>query len=393
VDRVRNEQNHEDAAYELFQTLQANVIPGAAVRTSHRDIMGLDENDFLEAWQQNSNGFRDRFNGMVTQLESETEEMRNDPKVLAYRRARNQAVNRVVSGPGLVQHWQREPQHFIGRGYQPGDSNEERNTAAEVVDRRTRPVTAISSLSELADVDGGLEQEHKVLRRMHGELKADPTLSQPQKIDERNQALARIFEGGTPSDAASRLITTTTPPELIERMADVQRMRAIHSQYQGVWPFNAGNKAVTGTPTEIGRRPDGRPRLTVVGQPEPEKSAQEQALARHTNKNKVLTRVRGLRRYRAGLDIDDPTVTPGDQSLLDAEAMLKRFQPGRTPPTDGEVEAFLDATEADYKMNPGAFEELKPGEAKLLETDLDQFLSLFHVNDDGRWVRQDDDTG
>ena len=98
-----------------------------------------------------------------------------NPKVQAYHLARNQVVNRTPAGPGLAQYWSKQPQAFKGPGYQPTDSDEQRSTTAQILDRRTHPVTATSGLSELADVQGGLEREHKILREIHGELKADPS--------------------------------------------------------------------------------------------------------------------------------------------------------------------------------------------------------------------------
>ena len=111
------------------------------------------------------------------------------------------------------------------------------------------------------------------------------------------------------------------------------------------------------------------------------------------NKAKVMQRVKALRRYRSHLPIGDPRRLPATSHCIDAEAMLARFQVGRTPPTAPEIDAFLSDTEADYKTNPGALDDLKPGEVQLLMQDPDMFLSQFEMNDDGRWQRQQSETG
>ena len=67
--------------------------------------------------------------------------------------------------------------------------------------------------------------------------------------------------------------------------------------------------------------------------------------------------------------------------------MLQRFIPGRTPPTKEEIDVFLDDTDTDFKTNPGAMDELKPGEVDLMRYDPDTFLSQFVINDEGRWIR------
>ena len=256
INRALAETNHEDAAYDLYVEMKRKVDRNSPVRTNYNDVLGLNDEQFLDAWQ-NQEGFKDRFQDLVADLEARGGGFSNAPKVQAYRLARNQVVNRVVAGSGLVQHWGGEPQNFIGVGYQPTDTDEQRNSAAQILDRRTRPVTATSALSELADVDGGLEREHKVLRLMHAELRADPKLGEPNRIDERNEALQRIFSGGTATPQASQVLTTAKPKDLIEAMGDVQRMRAIRTYYKGTWPFKGGAPAPAEPTGPVAPKPGG----------------------------------------------------------------------------------------------------------------------------------------
>ena len=127
-DTVRADIAHEDAAYDLFQAMQRNVVPNAPERREFSDVLGLNEEQFLNAWQSTP-AFRDRFEALTTRLETGGG-MAGDPKALAYRMARNQAVNRIAAGPGMVQHWSATPQQFIGVGYQPGDSDRQRSEEA-----------------------------------------------------------------------------------------------------------------------------------------------------------------------------------------------------------------------------------------------------------------------
>ena len=389
TNRARNENEFQDAAYELFTELKENVKQDAPERTTeYGDIFALNDNQFLDAWSQNQGDFRDRFQKLVVQLGNRGGMPAGNPKVQAYHLARNQVVNRTPSGPGLAQYWSKQPQAFEGPGYQPTDTDEKRNSTAEILDQRTRPVTADSALSELADVDGGLEREHKVLRQIHGELKANPRLSEPGSIDERNEALKQIFQGAAPTDQAVRLLSTSTPDELVERMMDVQRMRTVRAHYKGAWPFKSGARPDSPPAGfDVERRADGRVKLKLVDPVAPETASSVKNYERFKDKNLVLNRVKVLRRWRSGLGTDSPIETQGDQSLIDAEAMLQRFTPGRTPPTKEEIDVFLDSTDVDFKTNPGAMEELHPGEIDLMKNDPTLFLSQFKINDDGHWIR------
>ena len=225
---------------------------------------------------------------------------------------------------------------------------------------------------------------------MHGELRANPQLSSPGAIDERNEALRRIFQDTPPTPQASQVLSTARPADLIQRMGDVQRMRTLRSNFQGTWPFTGGTAPTPAgprSPTAPPVRPGG-PTLRLVEDLQSTDPAR-QAIDHQTNKADVMQRVKGLRRYRLHLPVGSDVETPGDEALMKAESMLQRFQPGRTPPTTAEVEAFLDDTDAEYKTNPGANDNLKPGEIQLMHHDPDLFLSQFELDDEGRWARQE----
>lgn len=383
---VRADIDHEDAAYDLFTQMKRKLSPTSRERRIYDDVLSLDDEHFLQAWQANGDGFRDRFNELATSLET-TGAAGHDPKALAYRRAHNAAVSPVVAGEGLVQHWSQSPQAFIGVGYQATSTDDQRAAEAQRLDQRTRPVTATSALSELASDPKALEREHAVLRKIHTELRLNPKLSEPGEIDARNEAIERAFDGAPPTMEAGSLLANAKPKDLIARMGDVQRMRTLRANYKGAWPLTGAQQLPPGR--EIQRDPSGRPRLRLVGESEVALTPQSQALEHQVNKAKVMQRLRGLRRYRSHLPIGSDVETPGDESLTAAEVMLARYTPGRTPPSTPEVEAFLDATDADYKTNPGANDELKPGEVQLQLLDPDAFLSQFTLNDEGRWVHQE----
>jgi hypothetical protein len=352
VDQAARQAQYQDSAVNLFTEIQQLPLDPAS-RLAFEDVIGLadskvDPGAFATAIQDPEHNAR--FNELVERLRSHLSSPSQRSALQAYAASRGD-LNAVAFDPRMALYWTTDPMTFQGEGYQTTDSDAQRDTQIQAIDNRTRSVTTGLPLSEVARRgDEAMKNELSALRQVYQEVDRNPAVQDPNNIDMRRQVAQRIFKDHYDNRAID-MIVGAKKEDLLERITDVHRMRALKAHYQGSWDRSVAVRP--SAPNSVGQAMSDVEKQAVVRQ-----------------------RVEALRRWRYGHGLLD--VTPGDKALVAAEELQTLIESGETP-SEVEIGEMLAKTQHAYETLPDRHNKLDLGERGLAETRSE----LFEQDDEG----------